>query len=435
MFCALRPVVAGFLLTGLFLAAPLNGPLPTISLDDYKARRQALAKTLDGVLVLMGVPGSEEEKMREGLFQDPYFLYLSGWSYPDARMIVTAKEEILFIPKRNVRHEHYYGHRAAPEDTDATTVTGFAQVKPVEEFEGELARLAGTTGKVYVTNDPSSAETVRRLLTLRPRVQVVDGSMKINLLRMVKSPTEQALVQNAVDQSVAAHFAAWGQIGAGKYEYQIAMVMRETWGQKGCEREAYPPIIGSGPNSNLLHYWENKRRMDSGEVIVMDAAAECSAYAADITRTVPVNGKFTPRQREIYNIVYAAQQAAIDAVKPGVYTGNKERKGSIWNIAYEYMNTHGADLHGKPLGEYTIHGVSHHVGLDVHDPADYEKPLEPGMVVTVEPGIYIPEENIGIRIEDMVLVTENGHRLMTEALPRSADEVEKEMAARRKGSQ
>jgi Xaa-Pro aminopeptidase len=435
MFRFLGPLMAAMLLTGLFLAAPAKGPLPTISLDEYKSRRQALAKTLDGPFVLMGVPGSEEEKMREGLFQDPYFYYLSGWSYPDARMIVTATEEILFIPKRNARHEHYYGHRAAPEDTDATKVTGFSHVKPVDEFEGELARLAGTSGKVYVTSDPAAAETVRRLLTLRPRVQVVDGSMKINVLRMVKSDTEQVLVQNAVDQSVAAHFAAWRQIEAGKYEYQIAMVMRDTWGQNGCEREAYPPIIGSGPNANLLHYWEDKRRMDSGEVIVMDAAAECSGYAADITRTVPVNGKFTPRQREIYDIVYEAQKAAIDAVKPGVYTGSKERKGSIWNIAYEYMNTHGKDLHGKPLGEYTIHGVSHHVGLDVHDPADYDKPLGPGMIVTVEPGIYIPEENIGFRIEDMVLVTDNGHRLMTQALPRSADEVEKAMAEGKRSSQ
>jgi Xaa-Pro aminopeptidase len=435
MFGLLRPLTAAMLLAELFVAAPSKGPLPAVSLDEYRNRRQALAKTLDGPFVLMGVPGSEEERMREGLFQDSYFYYLSGWNYPDARMIVTATEEILFIPKRNSRHEHYYGHRAAPEDADATKVTGFFQAKPLEEFEGELARLAGTTGKVYVTNDAGTAETVRRLLTLRPRVQVVDGSMKINVLRMVKSDAEQALVQNAVDQSVAAHFAAWGQIEAGKYEYQIAMVMRDTWGQNGCEREAYPPIIGSGPNANLLHYWEDKRRMDSGEVIVMDAAAECSGYAADITRTVPVNGKFTARQREIYDIVYEAQKAAIDAVKPGAYTGNKERKGSIWNIAYEYMNTHGKDLHGKPLGEYTIHGVSHHVGLDVHDPADYDKPLGPGMIVTVEPGIYIPEENIGFRIEDMVLVTETGHRLMTQALPRSADEVEKAMAEWKRPSQ
>jgi Xaa-Pro aminopeptidase len=144
-----------------------------------------------------------------------------------------------------------------------------------------------------------------------------------------------------------------------------------------------------------------------------------------------VVGKFSARQREIYDIVYAAQQAAIDAIKPGVYTGNKDRKGSVWNIAYEYMNTHGKDLHGEALGKYTIHGVSHHVGLDVHDAADYEKPLAPGMIVTVEPGIYIPEENIGVRIEDMVLVTENGHRLMTEALPRKAEEVEKAFEAKR----
>lgn len=422
----LAVALLSFSLAGSAVSPPLAVPLA-----EYKARRQALQKELDGPFVLLGVPQSQEELMREGLFQDPYFYYLSGWSYPDARILITKNEEILFLPPRNERHEHYYGHRAAPGDADAAAVTGFAKVLPLADFEAEFTRAAGLTGTVYVTNDAASAETVKKLLVLRPAIQVTNGAIKINRLRMVKSEAEQALIQQAVDASIAAHFAAWKVIAGGKYEYQIATVMRDTWGERGCERAAYPPIIGSGPNSVILHYWENRRRMDSGEVIVMDAAAECSSYGADITRTVPVAGKFSARQREIYDIVYGAQQAAIDAIKPGVYTGNKDRKGSVWNIAYEYMNTHGKDLHGEALGKYTIHGVSHHVGLDVHDPADYEKPLAPGMIVTVEPGIYIPEENIGVRIEDMVLVTENGHRVMTEALPRRAEEVEKAFETKR----
>jgi Xaa-Pro aminopeptidase len=153
-------------------------------------------------------------------------------------------------------------------------------------------------------------------------------------------------------------------------------------------------------------------------------------YATDITRTVPVTGKFTARQRELYEVVLGAQKAALAAMKPGVMLGGSRNKVGLHKIAADYINSHGKDLHGKPLGEYFIHGLGHHVGLDVHDPTDFTKPLEAGMVITLEPGIYIPEEGIGIRIEDMVLVTENGGKVLSEALPREASDIEKAMAAR-----
>jgi len=162
--------------------------------------------------------------------------------------------------------------------------------------------------------------------------------------------------------------------------------------------------------------------MDAGEVIVIDAAAKCGGYTSDITRTLPVNGKFTPRQREIYQIVYGAQQAVIDAIKPGLPFADLTR------IAKEYIDKQGKDKQGKPLSKYLPHGVSHPVGLDVHDPTVLNGKLEPGMVITVEPGLYIPEENIGIRIEDVILVTEKGATIMSSALPRGADEVEKALA-------
>ena len=158
----------------------------------------------------------------------------------------------------------------------------------------------------------------------------------------------------------------------------------------------------------------------------MDVGAECSAYAADITRTIPVNGKFTKRQREIYDVVLGAQRAVIDAIKPGVYL-TKPYTGNLTSIAYDYINSHGKDLHGEPLGKYFIHGVSHHVGLEVHDATDYSIPLAEGNVITVEPGVYIPEENIGVRIEDMVLVTKDGGKLLSGALPRDPDEIQKAM--------
>jgi len=166
--------------------------------------------------------------------------------------------------------------------------------------------------------------------------------------------------------------------------------------------------------------------------VVLDVAAQYSGYAADITRTLPANGKYSPRQREIYEIVLGAQNAAIDAVRPGAVIGCREKrdkKDALFAIAYNYINTHGKDLHGKPLGQYFIHGLGHSIGLNVHDPGlEGCKPLAPGMVVTMEPGIYIPEENLGVRIEDDVLVTESGHELLSQKLPRDPAEIEKIMA-------
>ena len=203
-----------------------------------------------------------------------------------------------------------------------------------------------------------------------------------------------------------------------------------TYLMDGCRRSAYAPIVGSGPNSTTLHYSRNSRRMDEGEVVVMDVAAECENYASDITRTVPANGKFTARQREIYEIVLGAQRAAIAAVKPGM-TLTKKTPNNLYQIAYDYINTHGKDLHGEPLGKYFTHGLSHHVGLDVHDESDTTAPLKAGMVITIEPGIYIPEENIGVRIEDVVLVTETGAKVLSGALPVDPDEIERVIAHRK----
>ena len=176
----------------------------------------------------------------------------------------------------------------------------------------------------------------------------------------------------------------------------------------------------------MLHYSGLNDLIKDGDVVVIDVGGEYGGYTADITRTLPANGKFTARQREIYDIVLGAQNAALAAVKPGVrmYGG----PGSLQQIVIDYFSTHGHDREGHTLSRYYIHGVSHHLGLDVHDPGSRERPLEPGMVITVEPGIYIPEENLGVRIEDDVLVTNDGYKLLTARLPHNADEVEKAMA-------
>ena len=195
----------------------------------------------------------------------------------------------------------------------------------------------------------------------------------------------------------------------GLAEYQIAATMVGTYLELGCERSAYAPIVASGPNSVVLHYSANRRRIEAGDLVVMDVGGQYADYTTDVTRTVPASGKFTPRQREIYDIVLAAQKAAIAAVKPGMSLLG-DSSTSLRKIAMDYIDTHGKDLHGGPLGKYFVHGLGHFVGLEVHDPGSFDTRLEPGMVITIEPGIYLPEENLGIRIEDTVLVTANWRR-------------------------
>jgi Xaa-Pro aminopeptidase len=187
--------------------------------------------------------------------------------------------------------------------------------------------------------------------------------------------------------------------------------------------------VGAGFNSTVLHYSGLSREIKDDDVVVIDVGGKYGGYAADITRTLPANGKFTPRQREVYEIVLGAQNAALAAVKPGavLYGGDS----SLQQIVTDYINTHGQDKEGRTLGRYYTHGISHHLGLDVHDPGDRGRPLEPGMVITVEPGIYIAEENLGVRIEDDVLVTQDGYQLLTARLPRTVEQLEKMMAESR----
>jgi Xaa-Pro aminopeptidase len=244
---------------------------------------------------------------------------------------------------------------------------------------------------------------------------------------MKKSPEELEKLRTAIEATVAAHRQAWRVAAPGKYEYEVAAAMQAVYLSRGCERDSYSPIVGSGPNSIYLHYDHNDRKMDRGEVLLMDVGAECAGYAADVTRTIPVSGKFTSRQREIYEVVLGAQKAAIAAVRPGATLG-RTTPNSIHQAALDYMNSHGQDQHGQPLGKYFTHGIGHSVGLEVHDAYETGAPLEEGMVITVEPGLYLAEENIGIRIEDMVLVTKDGGQVLTSALPREAGDIEKALA-------
>lgn len=371
---------------------------------DFRARREALRKqNPDALIVLTGATEEEKGNIRSGFVQEPNFYYLSGWMEPGAALVIGPKLDVLLLPEANPTRERYTGKKGSATDPGIAERTGFDRVAPIAELKAiqEEQERAG----------------VRELTGAKEKIQQ---------LRMVKSAGELARIQHAADVSVEAHKAAWRRIAPGLREYQVAATMSNVYFEAGCERNAYPPIVASGPKSIILHYNENKRRMDGGELLLMDVAGECSMYAADITRTVPVNGKFTARQREIYNAVLAAADAAIAAAKPGVTFAK------LNDIARERLRQAGTAKGGKTLDNYLTHFLGHGVGLEVHDPTDRQSPLEAGMVITVEPGVYIPEEGIGVRIEDMIVITQDGARNMTAALPREAAAIEKAMAARAK---
>ncbi len=394
-------------------------------LDEFHARRAALRQSLgdqgaDGVLLLRGRAEAYDPVYR--FQQDPNFYYLTGWTQPGAALLLTPSDEILFLPAHNETAEKYSGKRASATDRGVQTLTGFDNVLPLDRLESELDRALTSHTRLYAPWTEAYASQLRARYPFR---EVADAGPLIAKLRVIKSAGEIAAIQHATDVSIQAHRAAWKYLAAGEYEYNVAATLIGAFLNAGCEGPAYSPIVGAGPDGAILHYMANGRRMDSADLVVIDAAAECDGYASDITRTVPLSRKFTPRQRELYEAVLGAQKAAIAAVKPGVeLAGSGE---SLTKIARDYMNAHGKNLNGEPLGKYFTHDIGHQVGLDVHDPPA-NGPLVAGMVITIEPGVYIPEEKIGIRIEDVVWVTPSGAKVLSAALPKDPDEIEKALA-------
>ncbi len=416
------------LLAALFLAQPAGAQ--QISKDEYRARRDAARRALsDGVTVLFGWNEKDVEPSRTAFVQEPNFYYLTGWREPGAVLILSSAgdaEDALFLPSRDPKKERYSGRMASADDPDIRRVTGFDRVFPTEKLEAELSRMLERQAKVYTVFETGFEEKLRAQAPLR---EVADCRETIGKLRLKKSPAEVALIRRSIGVTVAAQRAAWKRAAAGTYEYQASAAFTGAVLESGCERNAYAPIFASGPNAVVLHYASNARRMDGGELLLIDAGAECAAYTADLTRTIPVGGRFSARQRQLYEIVLGAQKAVIAAVKPGM-TFERGASNGLTQIALDYINSKGKARNGSPLSEYFTHKVGHHAGLEVHDAGTLATfgPLEAGMVITVEPGLYIPEEKIGIRIEDMLLVTENGAEVLSGALPKEPGEVEKALS-------
>jgi Xaa-Pro aminopeptidase len=419
----------------------------------YVERRAKLASQLDAPIILWGFTGREEISQAYVFAQEENFYYLTGHNEEGAGLILLpavhsdqgattpaswdGPREILFLPPKDPAKEKWNGVRVSPSDPGIEARTGFTSVKPFAEMRATVEKLAALYSSFYTIlpyekelgGYPHEKAVIDWLQLAAPQSKLKDVRLQIGSLRQIKSSGELAFLKKAIELSLDSHLEAMKMMRPGLYEYQVAAKMVELHAMGGSEAEGYAPIVGAGPNSTALHYDKLSRKIEDGDIVVLDVGAQYSGYSADITRTLPANGKFTPRQREIYDIVLAAQNAALAAIKPGAHFSCKGKKDGLMNIAYDYINSHGKDRQDKALGQYFIHGLGHHIGLNVHDPGDYCAPLQPGMVITMEPGIYIPEENLGVRIEDDVLVTESGYKLLSERLPRDSDEIEKIMSA------
>lgn len=442
---------------------PVLKPAPAM----FRNHREAFLAKLppNSIALLRATPMKIMTNDVEYLYrQDSDFWYLTGIEEPDAVALfrpnaADGKRYVLFVRPREARAESYEGPRAGPRE--AAAAYGADAAYSSEEFLDRMARYEPSsrtysgffTGveKLYLADgdDEEWSHAVRDALSeMRGREAgpstVVDAREILHEMRVVKDADEIALVRRATEISARGHVLAMKAAAPGRYEFEVQNALDSYCYANGARRMAYPSIAGSGPNSVFLHWDRNDRRMESGDVVLNDSGAEYAYYATDITRTYPASGRFTPEQRAVYEIVLAAQKAAMAEVRPGARHERLEQaaariqaqglvrlgllRGDVDEIVKE--NRHRA---------LTKHGISHWVGLDVHDVGRYSvrgvsRTLEPGMVFTIEPGIYVPANapgvdrkwwNIGIRIEDVVLVTPSGHECLSCSAPREIDDVEK----------
>jgi Xaa-Pro aminopeptidase len=432
-----------------FLLSQLTWALDRQPNSDFRLRRQSLASKANGAAVLL-FASNEADGPNDlyGYRPDDNFFYLSGWSEPGAALLIVGVAnsndhpytEILFLPNHNPSQEKWTGPKLGADSPDVSKTTGFDHVEVLDSLRSELVRLLPSKRATIFTdvvadgeisNSTAPLDWLKRANAFPVGVSFQDARPMLASLRTYKDPGEIERIRHATDASITAHLAAIHTVKPGVTEREVSALMQYEWGKRGCERPAYAPIVGSGFNSTVLHYSDDSGTMQSGDLVVIDAAGEYSLYASDITRTLPVSGKFTARQHEIYDIVLGAQQAAAAAFRSGKSRLRRDQPDSLHDVAYNYINTHGKDLHGEPLGKYFIHGLGHYVGLNVHDAGDYDVPLGPGAVFTFEPGIYIPEEKLGVRIEDILYVDQDGKLInLTGNLPHTADDVERAMAGK-----
>ncbi|MFN2386065.1 MAG: aminopeptidase P N-terminal domain-containing protein [Thermoanaerobaculia bacterium] len=466
-----RRRLCGLMILALFAGVlhALDFPPISASPDMFREHREKFMARMapNSIAVLRSAPRRVMSNDVEYIYrQDSNFYYLTGFEDPEAVAVLRPKAAdgkrfLLFVRARNPRRETYEGKRPSPEE--AAEARGADAGFTTDEFFNRLVRYDAATRtfsgyladveKIYLSDagDTAWADKFREAVeSMRARdtgpATVEDARHLAHELRVVKDAEEIKLIRRATEISGRGHERAMKAAAPGKYEFEVQHALDGYCYANGARRMAYPSIVGSGPNSISLHWERNDRQMKDGEVVLNDSGAEYGYYATDITRTYPVSGKFSPEQKAIYEVVLAAQKEAMAAVKPG-------RPHDEVGKASFRAQTAGLVKLGLLSGDveklvregahrrFTVHGVSHGVGLDVHDAGRYgNRPMEPGMTFTIEPGIYIPEGmegvdkkwwNIGVRIEDVVLVTADGYECLSCSVPRELAVVEKTVRDKR----
>ena len=456
---------------------PATPPPAPISREEYARRRQALAGAMDdGVLVVFGSPQPEADYLP--FAQNPAFRYLTGVLEPGAALVMTRSENvarpILFVTARNLAREVWEGARLGAEGAGA--LTGIP-TRTADRLVPTLDSLLATRRTIYTVSplaeDAAGGEwgtqrpdqqLVARLAARHPRVRTASLDDALYQLRAPKSPAELDLIRHAAYVTALAQRAAMRSIEPGMNEFEVQGLVEYTFRRNGADRPSFATIVGSGPNSTTLHYQSDDRFMQPGETVVMDVGASYRGYAADVTRTVPTSGVFTPEQRAVYEVVLAAQKAAEARARPGATL--QELNDVAARVIAEGLTRLGlidapdatyACSQGGMTGEcpqylmFYMHGLSHGIGLDVHDPDPaYYGALVVGSAFTIEPGIYVRADaldyvadtpagramlqrlrpaleryrDIGVRIEDDYLITSTGAERVSAGAPREIAEIE-----------
>lgn len=431
--------------------------------QEFISRRNALLAQMEpaSAAIIFSAPTAQRNSDSEYPYrQHSDFLYLTGFSEPEAVLLLIKSDEkhshtVLFNRIRDLTAEIWFGRRLGQEA--APEKLGLSKALPFDEIEEQLYQLLNGLDVIYHAQGEfeyadklvfGALDTLRKgsRRNLRAPGTMIDWRPLVHEMRLFKSEAEIATLRKAGEISALAHIRAMKTCKPSMFEYQLCGEVEYEFTRHGARFPSYNTIVGSGENACILHYTENECEMKDGEMVLIDAGAEFDGYAGDITRTFPVNGKFTKPQRELYEIVLKALNTALELYRPG--TSIHEVTQKIVRIKVEGLVELGI-LHGdvdqlienKALFPYFMHGLSHWLGLDVHDVGFYgvdrDRILEPGMVLTIEPGLYIapdadvpPEyRGIGIRIEDDIVITENGNENLTDLVVKDPDEIEALMAS------
>ncbi len=425
----------------------------------FAERRRQLLERLQGVLVLPAAPELiRNNDVHHDYRQDSDFYYLTGFEEPEAVLVLSPKHPehkvVLFVRKRDAEREKWDGARAGIDGAKAEF--GADAAFPIGELDDKLIDYLQGYHRLYFKLGQSRSlddRVLRAIQLIRSKgmrtkktwpTEIVEPGDVLHEMRILKSDAELGSMRRAAAITRDAHLAAMRLAAPGGSEYEVEALIREIFRKNGSERAAYAPIVGSGPNATILHYHANRRKLGEGELLLVDAGCEYDYYAADVTRTFPVSGTFSPVQRRCYDIVLRAQLAAIEAVKPGVTVDALHDitvRTLVLGLVAEGLLEGDVNeiIEKETYKRLYMHRTSHWLGMDVHDVGNYYRDgearlLAPGMVLTIEPGLYIASDDekappeyrgIGIRIEDDILVTEAGYENLTADIPKAPDEVER----------